>query len=609
MGMAASQARYLALTARKTNTEYEGQQINQARTALANQSANLFNRLLNMEVPNPPKTSDYTKLQYSYSDGENASVIDDWQQLSTADPNYNYLVRTHYYADLYTGSLKRMADPQVQIGQSAPYIASLADIDSAMNQLEQARIARDEAYAHFQSILNRENSEIAVIQGNAQANNAAHSIINSNIVNYQLLEESGAYNHHYIADNDGNAYSIFEYTNPANIGSTAQLNDANSILTGVHDMVETGIINLQTLNGYLGGSLLESSDDIIANLPTTIPPNYTQAQMDILQIFGLSEPYGGAEGERHIVRLSDITSLSNDVYNASGDLAHIHNITGSFLDDSSAGSTTPSLNSFVSDPQNGINVHKQLIAADELNYTILNTNYQNKLNAYEEMGIPTYIGNSELTYLNSGSGLTDDQRTELLQIIQDMNSQGYETNLSKYFDDTNTYLGGIYSFKINGTTYYTTYDDLVDAYNSYQTNPNHNNYIDGQYRMPYYNASYINTKIEQTTKALMETDGNGRFKSVRFDNDSVVYSLNTETVTDEAAYEDAMNQYLYEKEKYEKTIADINAKTSIIQKEDRTLELRLKQLDTEQLALKTEMDAVKKVIKDNVESTFKTFSD
>ena len=38
MGMAASQARYLGLTARKTNVEYEGQQINQARTALANQT-------------------------------------------------------------------------------------------------------------------------------------------------------------------------------------------------------------------------------------------------------------------------------------------------------------------------------------------------------------------------------------------------------------------------------------------------------------------------------------------------------------------------------------------------------------------------------------------
>ena len=81
MGMAASQARYLALTARKTNTEWEGQQINQARTALANQSANLFNRLLGLEVPNAPKTTDYTELQYSFSDGDNESVIDSWQQL------------------------------------------------------------------------------------------------------------------------------------------------------------------------------------------------------------------------------------------------------------------------------------------------------------------------------------------------------------------------------------------------------------------------------------------------------------------------------------------------------------------------------------------------
>ena len=85
--------------------------------------------------------------------------------------------------------------------------------------------------------------------------------------------------------------------------------------------------------------------------------------------------------------------------------------------------------------------------------------------------------------------------------------------------------------------------------------------------------------------------------------------LNTETVTDDAAYQDAMNEYNYEIQKYEKTIADINARTSIIHKEDRTLELRQKQLDTEQNALATEMEAVKKVIKDNVEKTFKTFSD
>ncbi|HIS74966.1 TPA: hypothetical protein IAA86_08115, partial [Candidatus Galligastranaerophilus intestinavium] len=50
------------------------------------------------------------------------------------------------------------------------------------------------------------------------------------------------------------------------------------------------------------------------------------------------------------------------------------------------------------------------------------------------------------------------------------------------------------------------------------------------------------------------------------------------------------------------------ARTEIIQQQDRTLELRLKQLDTEQEALKTEMDAVQEVIQKNVESTFKTFA-
>ena len=81
MGMAASQARYLALSARKTNTEYEGQQINQARTALANESADLFNQMLGIQVPTCPDSTNYTKLQYSWSDGINTSVLDEFYQL------------------------------------------------------------------------------------------------------------------------------------------------------------------------------------------------------------------------------------------------------------------------------------------------------------------------------------------------------------------------------------------------------------------------------------------------------------------------------------------------------------------------------------------------
>ena len=69
MGMAASQARFLGLTARKTNTEYEGQQINQQRTVLGNQSANYYNQLLGMTVPTPPSIADFTKTVYTFTDG------------------------------------------------------------------------------------------------------------------------------------------------------------------------------------------------------------------------------------------------------------------------------------------------------------------------------------------------------------------------------------------------------------------------------------------------------------------------------------------------------------------------------------------------------------
>ena len=55
-------------------------------------------------------------------------------------------------------------------------------------------------------------------------------------------------------------------------------------------------------------------------------------------------------------------------------------------------------------------------------------------------------------------------------------------------------------------------------------------------------------------------------------------------------------------------MAFVNAKTEQIQTEDRTLELRLKALDTEQSALQTEMEAVHKIISKNIDSTFKTFS-
>ena len=84
--------------------------------------------------------------------------------------------------------------------------------------------------------------------------------------------------------------------------------------------------------------------------------------------------------------------------------------------------------------------------------------------------------------------------------------------------------------------------------------------------------------------------------------------VQAETVTDQNAYEDAFNDYEYQKNVYDKKQQEINAKTSIVQQQDKNLELKLTRLDNERNAVNTEIEAVKKVVSDNIEKSYKTFS-
>ena len=510
MGMAASQARYLALTARKTNTEYEGQQINQARTALANQSANLFNQLLNTNVPNPPKSTDYTKIQYSFKDGDTEEVIEDWNQLSNADPNYNYVVNHYYYADLYTGSQKTLPDPQIHIGdvlKKIVYNDKTADISYGANGVT---------------------------------------------VKYKIYDNEKTVNYKKITD--------------AQVQTDESLKNALTDFAKAKNLaVQDGLPVLDSVYGYKSG---DTWHFYLANIKEEDYDKITQPMVNS------DENLKAALQANHY--LDDTGQLLYDnIYGLHNEESGYWN----FIQDNSGADTVA--------VYTGNSV-------DNTDYSIVTG--------------PAYVGNSRLTELNELI-VNDkiDQVTELSQILKDCPDTSLNEYLSFDADGNLIYTGsGIYTFDMFGTTYYTTETDLA---NSTGHPYDKNKPIDLQEKLLYYNATSIPTKIEQENYALLETDGNGRFKSVKFDDNSIVYTLNTEEITDEAAYNDAMNKYLYEKAKYEKTIADINAKTSIIQKEDRTLELRLRQLDTEQNALKTEMEAVKKVIKDNVESTFKTFND
>lgn len=576
MGMAASQARYLALVARKSNCEYEGQQINQARLALSNQSANLFNQMLGLTVPTPPSTQDYTRTQYSFSDGNHSYVVDSWRQLPASETQYNYDVSVHYFTDVYTGAMKTMPDPQVQLSNPSGNISTLAQIEAMTAALRLAEDVMNTKYTFWQNTKSAQEALIAAYKDEASRGEIPYQ--------YRCSIASVNPGGNILTDEDGNDYTISYDPQTGNIANTT----GESILKELKNMLDIGAVSLSEIRTAMQTQYPECQ--IITDsseLDYTSGEQLTLLQQQVLQTYGLAD--SGAN--KFVVIKKDIegivNSLDDDPATPVQFFAYQYMGSGDFK-------TPEYYVGKISDCNAEIEIAKQA-------YEAAKDMYDQRLADYRSLCQPSYIGNSQLTYLDT---LTESQEIELQQVVKDMIAQGIDTDILNCFDTYGNYLGGVYSFELYGVTYYTTYQNLLDAYAS---NTNSNNLIDDQYRMPYYNASYINTRIDQQGKALLETDGTGRFTTIRFENSSVSYSLNMETITDDEAYQDAMNQYYYENALYDKTVQDINAKTSIIQQEDSELELRLKQLDTEQNALKTEMDAVKKVIDDNIDNSFKTF--
>ncbi len=84
--------------------------------------------------------------------------------------------------------------------------------------------------------------------------------------------------------------------------------------------------------------------------------------------------------------------------------------------------------------------------------------------------------------------------------------------------------------------------------------------------------------------------------------------LSATTKTDTFAYEDAMAEYKYKQYLYDKEQQDINARTEKIQQMDKNLQLKLQRLDTQRQQITTELDAVQKVMKDNIDKSYKVFN-
>ena len=170
--------------------------------------------------------------------------------------------------------------------------------------------------------------------------------------------------------------------------------------------------------------------------------------------------------------------------------------------------------------------------------------------------------------------------------------------------------GTYYMFLRNNVAYYTSENDLDST--SYEVINGKNTYH-GDYTFDYQGGQTVSNTV--TAKAALTQDSSGRLSTISIiQSDDVpemignAYSITTGQEEDTTSYTDDMNKYYYEKALYEREVERINKKTEELQEQDRALELQLNQLDTEQLAVKTEMESISKVIEETIDSVFKTFS-
>ncbi len=423
MGMAASQARFLGLTARKTNVEYEGQQINQQRTALGNQTANYYNQMLGMKVPVPPAIDDYTKTVYTFEDGALKNTITSL----IAQPG-----------GLYSVSYLRQWQDDFAVVSATPSIITKDTSKTGTFTTAAAAVAGDIA------------ATLAAIEAEIAA----------------VMEDTTANNQTKIA-------AALALANARTAAAQAGANE-NDVITAATATTDGAFM--------IGASELR----LLGSSPTP-------AEV-------LADPY--------------YSSLSD-----------------------ADGTITEKLAAL-------LEVERQQMAQ-----------------------LDTAYGPSEKGWA--------------VRYVQNSTTGAYEPQF--------------YNLDVI-TSENTIYDATTGQ---------------SQSHIPAYKVGSQQKNEEiKGVQARLEQDATGRIINITLNADqpdAVTYALATNTIADQQRYDDAMNQYEYDKFQYDQQIQEVNAKIAIIQAQDRNLELRLKQLDTEQNAIQTEMDAVTKVIQKNVESTFKTF--
>ena len=434
MGMSASQARLLSLTARQSNLEFEGQQINQQRTNLSNQSANYYNSLLTMTVPTPPSTDDYTTVKYEFVIGGNDATI---KQVLPQDNLGNYLVE---------------------------YTTTLASIGVQENQ----------AYK---------------ITASANNSSTKHGKLD------RVTDPNEAY------DEDLQYYV-----------QTFREDDTHGTLT----------------------ALTNKSDRYDASRLTGTTTYYNK--------------YGN--------QVDATEALDN----------------GELKDDYTA------------------LVDKE---SDEIGYSLVNIQLADRASYNDALARGEIVNKFQENTTDNTYG-NDDVVTYAASNDATFSTVGAE--YKEAFLNSGLDINEFYQYKSSTGIRFAKKEDIERSANNSTISV-----------MTYAVASMQNEHTNTLTGVQIEFDTTGRISSMT-DAEGNTYTMTTSTITDDDAYEDAYNQYIYDQYVYDQKQNEINAHIEILQAQDKNLELRLSQLNTEHNAIQTEMEAVQKVLSKNIETSFKTFN-
>ena len=604
MGMAASSLRFAQLTARKNQVEFEGQQINQQRLTLSQKSSAIYNDMLTKQVPTAPDPSAFTKIVYKFNSGRGTSSILNLARKTSGAYNYNVT----YKRPKTTTTLSRSSFTNVGFAKTigvtggkaseANYYARTANINGVArtltlvgspekmaDNLEKKEILK--TMRDIEAQINSLQNKKGVLNTQDQQNIKSALGLDLTTVGGQEPART-AVEKKLFGEGDEIGLRSSEFLPTANDLSGTDRDASNAEKQAAYDIANLLGVGTKTTTGFA----TEFTKATLYNVFNDIMES--NAQDNLKAMFGakdsegwkLDEKFGKKDDTTNKLSAVDVQALFSgfnklqmaDLQNylvgkAEGtdyspataqNYENYENYTnyGQAADSLYEMASGRAADSTVTSDQM-INVLQKLLSE------VSGGNYTSS-SAYEQAEVTP----ASAAYSSSAStpGIVNVGPNEALYQYEDDNGNPcfMFVNLDNITDDGSS-----------------TYADSVSVYE------NALNYLDGEYETE-----------QQDANVIMSDDG--QVSKITFA-DGTVVTPEVVTEMDSDAYDQAMVEYEYKKQVYDKEMNDANAKVKIIQAQDQKLEVRLKQLDTEQKALSTEIDAVKSVRDKSIEGSFKTF--